>query len=386
MGRNTPGRETRRTEPDSPRRGHPKQAVDARSLRRLFEHIEPLTIGIEEEVMLLDPVTSQPLPVGPEVVGAADDRRVKVELPAAQVELATGIHRSVDDALAEMGEVRDVLVRACDDRVRPAAAAVHPTAPPEAEITPGERYAAIAAEHRTIARRQLVGALQVHVAVGGADRTLAVYNALRGHLPELAALAAAAPFHEGRDTGLASVRPLVCTLLPRQGVPPAIASWEAFAAELDWGVRGGLMGEPSRWWWELRPHPGLGTLELRVPDVQPTLAATRGVVTTAHALVSWLAARHDDGEDLPVAPTWRIAENRWAALRDGTHGEQVDLRTGTRRSTRVVLHALLDALEPYAPSGLEEARRLVERSTACELRTAGMDRAAAWVAAAFTAG
>src|SRR5213075_2861884 len=134
--------------------------------------------------------------------------------------------------------------------------------------------------------------LQVHVAPGDAERTLAVYNALRGHLPELAALAANAPFHAGRDTGFASVRPLIGGLLPRQGVPPAIPSWEAFAETLRWGRVAGAVPEPRRWWWELRPHLAFGTLELRVPDAQTTVADAAAVAAFVHALVARLGERH----------------------------------------------------------------------------------------------
>ena len=144
-----------------------------------------------------------------------------------------------------------------------------------------------------MARRQLVCALQVHVAVGGADRSLAVYNALRPWLPAIAALAANAPYHDGRDTGMASIRPKISELLPRQGIPPAISSWDAFADALRWGVASGAMPVPGRWWWELRPHPAYGTLEVRVPDAQATVADAAAVTALVVCLVAWLAERHD---------------------------------------------------------------------------------------------
>ena len=154
------------------------------------------------------------------------------------------------------------------------------------ELTDGPRYALTDRLHRGVARRQLIGALHVHVAVGGADRTLAVFNALRTFLPEIGALAAAAPFYEGDDTGLASARPLVTGLMPRQGIPPAIESWEAFAEEQRWGAAADVLPDRGRWWFELRPHTGHGTLEIRVPDAQPTLAATAAVASACHALVA----------------------------------------------------------------------------------------------------
>ena len=124
--------------------------------------------------------------------------------------------------------------------------------------------------------------LHVHVAIRGADRALAVYNALRSHLPELAALAANAPFYEGRDSGLASVRSRISGLLPRQGVPPALPSWDAYEEALRWCA----FDDPRQWWWELRLHPVFGTVEVRVPDTQTTVADTAAVGAVVHALVT----------------------------------------------------------------------------------------------------
>ncbi len=222
-----------------------------------------------------------------------------------------------------------------------------------------------------VARRQLVFALQVHVAIRGADRALAVYNAARSYLPELAALAANAPFHGGRDTGMASARPLVGENLPRQGVPPAMASWEAFAAAfafVSWGGGG-------RWWWELRPHERHGTLELRVPDAQATLLDAAGVAAAGQALLVWLAERYDAGEALPVHETWRIEENRWSATRWGVEGDMRDLDRGDREPTRVRLHRLLEAIGPVADRlgcarELQQAHALAEANGAVRVRAA----------------
>ena len=175
-----------------------------------------------------------------------------------------------------------------------------------------------------------------------------MYNALRSYLPELLALSANAPFHAGEDTGLASVRPKIGEQLPRQGVPPVLDSWDQFEGALAWGARAGALPEPRVWWWELRPHPIHGTLELRVPDTQATVRESVAIVAVIHALAAWLAGRHDSGEKLPLAPTWRIEENRWAALRHGVHGQLADLETGERSATRDRLEALLGDLAPTA--------------------------------------
>ncbi len=197
---------------------------------------------------------------------------------------------------------------------------MHPFSSGVGELNAGERYEHTRAEYGHVATRQLVCALQVHVALGGAERTLAVYNGLRAYLPLLAALAANAPFYEGRDCGLASVRPKLSELLPRQGVPPPIPSWAHYAELLRWGRRSGTFRDPRTWWWELRPHTLYGTLEFRVPDAQSTVADAAAVTAVAYGLVHWLAARHDAGESLPTVETWRIEENRWSACRHGTPG------------------------------------------------------------------
>jgi carboxylate-amine ligase len=225
---------------------------------------------------------------------------------------------------------------------------VHPFARGRGELNDRPRYEGIRHEYGEVARRQLVCGLHVHVAVEGAERALAVYNALRSYLPAIAALAANAPFYEGRDTGLASVRPKICDLLPRQGVPPAISSWDAFAAELRWGAAAGRLPEPRLWWWELRLHPAYGTVEVRVPDTQAAVEEAAAIGAVVHALVHALEERHDAGELPPPAPSWRIAENRWSACRHGLDAPLADLATGEPRPARERLAELLDELAPHA--------------------------------------
>ena len=188
--------------------------------------------------------------------------------------------------------------------------------------------------------------LHVHVAVRGADRALAVHNALRSHLPDLAALAGNAPLHGGRDTGLASLRPKLCDLLPRQGVPPAWRSWEERADYERWGRRGGVFPGAGEPWYELRAHDELGTIELRVPDTQSTPEEAAGVLAFAAALVAWLAERYDAGETLPVHDHSRIAENRWRAMRHGLDGTLLDLDSGEPAPARARILALIERRRP----------------------------------------
>jgi carboxylate-amine ligase len=329
-----------------------------------------MTIGLEEELMLLDPDTLDLAPCAPALLARLrGDARFKQELPAAQLEIVGPPVARVAEAAGALLDARRDLAAAGAGLARPAGAGVHPFAAAEGELNGGERYDAIAAEYGGIARRQLVFGLHVHVAVAGADRALAVFNALREQLPALAALGAGSPYHDGRDTGLASIRPLLAGLLPRQGVPPAIPSWEALAETFAWGRESGAFPDAGQWWWEARLHPRLGTVEVRVPDAQATVADTAAIAAVVHALVARLAERHDAGDHLGAAPAWRIAENRWSACRHGVEGRWVDAATGAARPMRDHLHALLDQLAPAAAglgcaAELDAARDLVERPRA----------------------
>jgi carboxylate-amine ligase len=373
----------------------PFDSVESRAqqLRSVFDAQQPLTVGLEEEVMLLDPQTLDLSPCAAQALELLDgDARFKPELPASQLEILTEPHPTVPQSIARLAEGRRDLLAALDGLARPAVAAVHPFAAAEGELSSGERYAQTREEYGPIARRQLVTAFQVHVAVGGAERTLAVYNALRSHLPDIAALAANGAFYVGRDSGMASVRPQIAELLPRQGLPPPIASWEEFAAELQWGAATGLVAEPRFWWWELRPHALFGTLEIRVPDAQTRLVDAAAIAAVSQALVAWLAARHDAGGPLPTAPTWRIEENRWSAARHGVEGEMADLESGRRGPTDERLRRLLDEIEPFAAqlgssAMFEEARRLLKENGAIRQRAiveqSSVEGLAAWTADQF---
>ena len=226
-------------------------------------------------------------------------------------------------------------------------------------MTPGARYAALAEQFGTITRRQLVSSLQVHVAIRGADRALAVHNALRSYLPEIAALAAHAPFHDGRDTGLASIRPIICTHLPRQGVPPPIASWEAHAEALaligDPGRGGGSCGRTT-----CTGRSSCGCPTPRRPSAMPAAvaavaqslavcagpparrrrgAAGRRVVADRPEPLLGAAPRPGRDDDRPVDRRARAdgRADRAAARRARAGGRGARLRGRTRRDARALL-------------------------------------------------
>ena len=212
-----------------------------------------------------------------------------------------------------------------------------------------ERYAHTRREFGPVARRQLVFGLHVHVAVGGADRALAVHNALRSYLPELAALGANAPFYEGRASGLDSVRPKLSELLPRQGVPPPIGSLDELAAAYRWGVRAGVarvpgavvVGAAAASRARHRRGPRARHAGHDRPTRQPSARSSM------RSSPAWPTATTPAICGAPAAG-WRIEENRWSACRHGTRGTMADLETGAPAPTADRLHALLDELEPAA--------------------------------------
>lgn len=343
---------------------------DASALADLFESERPLTFGVEEEVMVLDAETFDLAPRAREALSRLPDgEAVKLELPASQLEILTPPRERLDELAADLEQGRRLLTRSLDGVVRLASAGTHPFAAAEGALNHGPRYERMRNEYGALARRQLVCGLHVHVAISGQERALAVYNAMRAHLPEIAALAANAPFHCGEDNGLASVRPLISAQLPRQGVPPVYDSWERLAGDLRWGNAASRLEGFQGWWWEMRLHPGFGTLEVRVPDAQTRTQEALAVTAFAAGLVLWLCARHD-ARDLPVpAPAWRIVENRWSAARDGARGRMADVYSGTLRDTDELLEERLGEVSTVAAAlgaagSIETARELIARSGA----------------------
>ncbi len=335
-------------------------------LGAVFDRAEPLTVGIEEEVMLIDGETLQPAPRAADLLAAlGGDPRFKLELPAAQIEVLTPAASSVPEAAACLrGARRDLQRVAAGLGLRTLSVGAHPFGAPMGPLNPGPRYDEIRHQFGGLVDAQQVCGLHVHVAVGGADATIAVHDMLRAQLPEIAALATAAPFYGGVDSGLASVRSKIAGLLPRQGVPPALGDMAGFARALEWGARAGALPEARRWWWELRPHPTFGTLEVRVCDSQATVADAAALAAVIHALVAALRDRHLAGEQCAAAPSWRIDENRWSACRHGVAGLMADLQSGELAPTRQRLEGRLLELAPYAKSlgcgrALGDARRLL---------------------------
>jgi len=344
-----------------------------RALRSAFDTAAlSLTVGAEEELLLVGHRDDRLAPAARDAIDAlGGDDRYQVEFRSSQIELVTRPCLSAADVGRELAAARVDLAEALRGRARAVACGSHPTAYGVGPMTDRDRYHAIARDNRWAARRMLTCGLHVHVALANGDRALAVYNALRGYVPEFAALAANSPFHQSEDSGSSSARLHLNRSLSRHGVPPAFPDWSAYSDFVAWGRAGGAIPDPSYHWWDLRLHPAHGTIEVRACDAQTELGDAVALVGFAQTLVAWLAGRYDRGESLPVYDSYRIAEGLWMAAHTHVHGALLDLETGERESLGPRIGRLLEELAPIA-SELGTERELVR--VALLARRRGADR------------
>jgi carboxylate-amine ligase len=312
----------------------------------------PWTVGIEEEVMLLEPASGAPawrseemlLRLGP---GLADN--VRAETHACALELGTDPHANVAAAIAELGELRMGLERAVrGSGLGVAVAGTHPLVRSEdSRVSTGERYRELHASLRGLARREPTFALHVHVAVPDAKLAIRAFDAMRVHLPLLLALSANSPFVRGSDSGLASARTPVFQEFPRAGLPRAFGDYRSYVEAIDVLVRTRAIPEPTFVWWDARLQPRLATLEVRVMDAQTRLRDTAALAALVQCLVH-LEAMEGFAEPELVAAQETLEENRFLAVRDGIDAAFIDPRAERRLPVRERLAVLLEACRPHA--------------------------------------
>jgi glutamate---cysteine ligase / carboxylate-amine ligase len=274
-----------------------------------FGQSEPWSVGIEEELFVLEAGSLSPAPFPP---AELDGVRLKHELFASVVELNTGVCSSVEEATRELATSRTVARGlAAEAGLALAACGTWPTALPEEQaITEDEGFRRFVEYAGPSARRQYCSGLHIHVGVASPEACMEALEAVLPWLPLVLAVSANSPYVAGRETGLASARAEILSLLPRSGAPPVFGSyaeWEAFAERL---LALGLADEYTRIWWDVRPHPRFGTLEVRMPDQPTRLEDTAALAGLVHALVR-------SSEAGPAADRGAYAENRWAAFRFG---------------------------------------------------------------------
>jgi carboxylate-amine ligase len=319
-----------------------------------------MTIGIEDEFMLLEP-RGWSLAFRSDAVHAAlppDLRdRVTPETHAAVMEVATGVHRRVADAIGELAQLRDRVARALAAQgLRAAVAGTHPTAVAgDTVVSSHPRYRRIDASLRVLARREPTLATHVHVGVATPEGAIRLLNRLRAHLPLLLALSANSPFWRGRAAGFASTRTTLFDAFPRSGLPRAFRGYADWVATVEHLVRSRAIPDPSFLWWDVRLQPRYGTVEVRIMDGQSTVEDIAAIVALVQSLASLELER---GEERAPGPTAEVlAENRFLAARDGMAALLIDPGTGRRVPAIEQLERLLRACRHHA-RGLRCEREL----------------------------
>ncbi|MEA2359927.1 MAG: glutamate---cysteine ligase / carboxylate-amine ligase [Solirubrobacteraceae bacterium] len=323
-----------------------------------FRSETDLALGVEEELLLVEPLTRRLSHTGIEVLERmAVDRAEGAAHPdtySALVELASPIVRDAGEAVAALSTLRARLRAAGGVAI---GAGIHPDgAFGDVEHVDAPRYDRIVAQLRGLISRTPTCALHVHVGMPEAQTAIRALNGLREHLPVLQALAANSPFWHGRDSGLDSARAQLFRGYPRAEIPRAFASYEDYAETVASVVAAGDLPDYTFLWWDVRPHPRLGTVEVRAMDSQSSLWSAAGLAALVHGLAR---AAVEEG---PGAPSTREAlmEASFSAARDGL-GARLPL-DGSLRPAREVALAALHRARPHARElGSEDALAGIER-------------------------
>ena len=302
--------------------------------------------------MLLDPHGWKLSQRGDEVLSTATEHlagRCAAETHEAALELRTAPHATVREAVSEMRELRRLLTsHLAELGLSAASAGTYPGPGSEpTKVSPSSRYQVIQRTMRGIARREPTFALHVHVGVPDAPSAIRLVNQLRAHLPMLLALSASSPFLRGESTGLASNRTILFQGFPRTGLPRQFESYADWVGTVDLLLRSGAIPEPTFLWWDIRPQPRLGTVEVRIMDAQPRLAATAALTALVQALAR-LELEHGFAAPSLVRANEALAENRFIAARDATEAELIDPTRGARVPLARLLDDVLAATRPHA--------------------------------------
>lgn len=311
----------------------------------------PWTVGVEEEVMLLEPDGS-PAWRSEDVLRVMPDElseHARGETHGLALELATSPHATVADATAELRAMRAGLAATVRSLgLCAAVAGTHPlVTAEEVEVSPGARYQFLHQSLRELARREPTFALHVHVAVPDAELATRALNGMRAHIPVLLALSANSPFTRGRDSGLASARTPVFQAFPRTGIPREFGSYAEYVEAIDLLIRCGAIPEPTFIWWDVRLQPKLGTLEVRVMDAQTRIRDTAALVALVQCLVRCEALGTCAEPELAHAPEV-LDENRFLAARDGIDAQLLDPHRDRCVPASGRLATLVDACWPHA--------------------------------------
>jgi glutamate---cysteine ligase / carboxylate-amine ligase len=325
-------------------------------LDHAFGASDPYTLGVEEEYMLLDGETFDLVQhidtVLAAVTGHELEARINPELMQSVLEVATPVCHTPADVREQLLQLRGYVCEVARERgMRVGSAGTHPFSLFERQrITAKDRYRALVDQMQYIARRELIFGLHVHVAVDDSEKAVQVVNGLIGHLAELVALSASSPFWRGEPTGLASSRHMVFAAFPRSGPPPRFRDYADYAEVVGQLERTGCIADYTHIWWDIRLHPRLGTIEIRICDAVTSLDDVIAITALCQALVKHYSEQYDAGARIPSFHRILTTENKWLAARYGLEAPVMDLVTGRRNRQPVAqsIRRTLKLVEPHA--------------------------------------
>jgi len=315
---------------------HPGSVLD-----HAFGTGESFTLGVEEEYMLLDSESFDLVQhidtVLDALSGHEHESRINAELMQSTVEIATPVCRSpadVDTALRTLR--RTVCDVAGNEGLRVGSAGTHPFSLFERQrITARDRYRNLVDQLQYVARRELIFGMHVHVAVDGPEKAVQIVNGLLNDIAALLALSASSPFWRGEPTGLASSRQMVFAAFPRSGPPPRFADYADYAEVVGHLEKTGCIADYTHIWWDVRLHPRLGTVEIRICDAVTRVEDAVALAAYCQALVKQYSERFDEGLEIPSYHRILTTENKWLAARYGLEAPVMDLATGRRNRVPV---------------------------------------------------
>jgi glutamate---cysteine ligase / carboxylate-amine ligase len=315
------------------------------------------TLGIEWELQLIDATTrllrqdaDEVLAALPGLDASGEHPQIRHELMQSTVEIVTGICSTVSEGMADLGKTIEELQRSADHRgILLACAGTHPVSDwRDAKMAPIARYAELVEQMQWLARRIQTFGVHVHVGLRDGSKAIPIVNALAAYLPHFLALTASSPFWNGQDTGLASTRAIIFGDLPTAGPPHRLASWAEFEDYMDTLLRARTIRSIKEVWWDVRPHPDLGTVEIRMFDGLPTPREVGMVAALSQSLVQLFDVQLDRGYQLPSPSSWVVRDNKWRATRYGLDATVITDESGTTAPLRDELYELVRELEPVA--------------------------------------
>jgi carboxylate-amine ligase len=308
------------------------------------------TIGIEEELMILDAESLNLVNAIESLLQDSPDGDIKPELMESVLEIATKPAPHTAEAGRQLRALRAQVRDTAGQRgLTIGAAGTHPFALWEDQrIAARPRYRDLVSSLRFVARQELIFGVHVHVGLDDPDKAIHVANGMRVHLAVLLALSANSPFWRAQATGLLSARTPIFRAFPRVGIPPQYRDWADYEREIAFMVDSGVMEDYTYLWYDVRPHPNLGTVEIRVCDSQTRIEHTLGLAALIQAMVKELAEHYDARKELATYPWQMLDENKWLAARYGLEAELVDLPSSERVSAKALARRLVDRLGEHA--------------------------------------